>query len=466
MSSLLLELALETEVGAPIFGRRDGLLRRRYMPPPPPKPPPPKPKARASASGRSQAATGTVPKSSGQGSGGRGSGRASGSSPVVHGSHSEHHGSSSHPGQAHSQGGLHHGDKSPAPPAHSEGSSSHRRRQWGRRREETDSRRRWKVEALGKPSSEEGHEEPLPSIMADGPNHRRRMLAHAKQKATLAVGKTRQAIGLPPSTPAYAGPIKVLTYNVCWGCTCAYMGDRTAMQNDLKSTCMKKVKPSGAPREITQCSLNMARGIKQWSDDVGGYDLIALQEAMNPQGHDPLMHLASASSQYNVIQLNRLAMLSAYKKSVFGEPNVITGGGFFSERPAFLILVWDAHKLIFINFHNDHKSNNGFEQKLMTALDQDAFRKEFRKEYRVILAGDFNDSKGKLISAKIQLPWLRTALGIKKTAPSCCTSLVNVSLRGVGDFILDSNREVDNRIPKLYDIKIAQSDHRPVEAVL
>lgn len=259
----------------------------------------------------------------------------------------------------------------------------------------------------------------------------------------------------------------VLSYNICWGCISAQPRDRSAMYADLGRDCMKKVLPKGWSRKITQCADNMATGVKSYSDSIGGYDFLGFQEALVPFADDVVARL-NEKQAYEVVKLPRLPILTLYKKSRFTKPDVITGGGFKGERPSFMILVFDTEKLIYINVHNDHGSYTArFAYKFSRALEQDAFKiKSGRREYRVILVGDFNDIRA-LLPGKLKLPWMYEPLNLTTPlANTCCTAHIKKLATRPGDYIFDSASPATNRVPLGYDAKLAQSDHCPVEAVL
>merc|ERR1712061_930210 len=202
--------------------------------------------------------------------------------------------------------------------------------------------------------------------------------------------------------------------------------------------------------------------IAKYHADAGGYDLMAFQEASNfgdlrlrrrgvqmekvqfgaplEYKHSKGIHLGNPKKAW---------VVSLYNKMRMGRHDVAVPGIEKSDsgRP-YLILVFDAKRIIFINLHNTHqgKAYLGFRAKKrswkhfpeeMAETLQEAFaEKTERTNYRVILAGDFNDLSGKL-PGSLTLPWNGESLRLQEPlARTCCTSKLD-DLRKLkhGDYI-------------------------------
>lgn len=281
---------------------------------------------------------------------------------------------------------------------------------------------------------------------------------------------------------------KVLSYNICWGCMEADEGDNTGMKNGLKEKCSKNVGRIGSHGEnglglpITQCAINMGKAIPRYNEMIGGYDLLGFQEASNfgdlfldERGmdlevveHGLEMRRVHTKGQH-VGQPKKAWAVSAYNPGKLGHHDKVVRGAVLEGRP-FLVLIFDAKKLMFINVHNAQpNAGRKFAAMLETIHKElaESFRdRPERKEYRVIMVGDFNDRRARFPGC-LSMPWNGVTFHIEKPyAPSCCQTKLNEKSKSPGDFIFDSASVAVNRIPGTYSNKLAQSDHRPVEAIL
>lgn len=261
----------------------------------------------------------------------------------------------------------------------------------------------------------------------------------------------------------------VLTWNICWGCMVANEKDVTGMQKSLKTRCSAKSE-SYKGEAITPCAKNIGESIAMFHrSTAGGYDLVALQEA---KGSDDL-HVLERGVNLQSIKYSEetFALVSMYNQNRVGRHNAIVQGTFESdsERP-FLVLVFDSARLVFINMVNCHP--NGGANKSWKKWAEEIHRHVARKfqampkrwEYRVIVAGDFNDLDGKL-PGTIELPWLGSTLQLRRPYPlSCCQTKLGRDVPSTGDYIFDTAAIVRARIPKAYNDSLPMSDHRPVEA--
>lgn len=293
--------------------------------------------------------------------------------------------------------------------------------------------------------------------------------------------------------------IRVLTWNICWGCMEGDQADATGMRNDIGENCVKDIgvtgptAPNGLGNKITVCTQNMGNAMNSFFKSIGGYDFIALQEASNigylnfsadmklVEYGVPLPAVIDKGPKTG--ETKRAWLGVYYNMNYLGKHDGQVFGALESDetRP-FLALVFDAKKLIFINLHNcqpgrlavlkvakPRKSWDGFPEEIAAKLDVKFRSKPERKRYRVILTGDFNDLSGQL-PGNIVLPWNKARLQLKTPLlPSCCpTRLAEKDPARIspGDYIFDSATIATNRLPKGYQINLPQSDHRPVEALL
>lgn len=295
---------------------------------------------------------------------------------------------------------------------------------------------------------------------------------------------------------------KVLSYNICWGCMEADLRDKTAMKDDLKTWCMQREKFT-MPMEWTKkgennlgltrtrCATNIGKSIGEYNKQAGGYDFIAFQEASNfrdlllPARGVALRSVEwGASLKEDVLheqgkhkgQRKNTWINTLYNEKKMGSHSTkVTGVLKDDEGRPYMILIFDVKQVMFINFHNAQPRRSGgtnswsnFGSELNEQLEVEAFRdKPERKNYRVIMAGDFNDLHGKL-PGNVTLPWLsRVRLRLDKPMPkTCCSAQLDEDPRGYGDYIFDSHSVASNKVPSGFNRKLPQSDHLPVEAVL
>jgi len=297
-----------------------------------------------------------------------------------------------------------------------------------------------------------------------------------------------QSLRLMLTDSLFAQTYNVLTYNLCWGCMKGDLDDKTAMRNDLAKRCLKDtgklnitqgfgIQWKGATRfKVTQCALNMGSALEKYGEDIGGYDLVGFQEASNVEALDLANRGFSHMMGRRWGAPGRGRLVSLYNEQRVGNVSFASAGYEESNqgRP-FLILVFDGVRLIFINIHNCHpdegKSWTDFPNELHERSDlhkslQDGIEENpERKDYRVIMVGDFNDLEHKL-PGNIKMPWNGAKMDIQKPlVDSCCSTTLGINPIWPGDYIFDSFGPAANRLPKRHNKTIPQSDHWPVEAV-
>jgi len=289
---------------------------------------------------------------------------------------------------------------------------------------------------------------------------------------------------------------KVLQYNICWGCMEGDAADATGMNGQLRDECLKRTGEPGVGGQNgmgltrTKCASNMGKAIAKHYIEQNGYDFMAFQEASN--FGDLLLKengIKMAKIQYGanlsfahwqgihdgerkqawIVTLYNRKRLGKYDEAVASE---LTHA---ADRP-FMILIFDKKQLMFVNVHNCQpgrdtsmlkcKSWNTFTDDLAKALKEHFQANPDRKEYRVIVAGDFNDLHGKLPGC-VSLPWSGAVLKLARPmAKTCCESTLGRDVNHAGDYIFDSMSVASNNVPLGYNNRLAQSDHWPVEAVL
>lgn len=296
----------------------------------------------------------------------------------------------------------------------------------------------------------------------------------AKGNMEKAKGNTSSASSLSTAR------LRVLSYNICWGCMEADKKDVTGMVGDLGRQCMQKA--NGGSRTI--CARNMGAAILNYDKQAGGYHLMAFQEASKFDDLGlgvtlPNMEKVSnaakiTNSRFDLKETKYAFVVSLYSKKKFGQHDAVVRGTLRSDdgRP-FLIILFDKAQVVFINMHNcqpGHPVANPSWKKFLLEMEgrlKSLFaEKPERKKYRVILAGDFNDLKG-VLATTLRVPWLgQKKLETVRPPKSCCTSNLSAPTVHFGDYIFDSGAPSKVRVVPSYNSAKAQSDHRPVEAEL
>jgi len=279
---------------------------------------------------------------------------------------------------------------------------------------------------------------------------------------------------------------RVLTYNLCWGCMAGSTQDKTMMGwKDLAKRCPQRTERDASDKKawgkainVSSCAWYMGAGIGHYSEKAKGYDLIAFQGATKFED----LHLAERGVKlekktYAGHSDGSATVVSMYNDRKFGQPVQIEGiASNCSTMKPYLILIFDKKRLMFINIENcpySHRGSyswNGFLQEMHHKL-ADSFReKAARMKYRIILAGDFQDNArllGHPLASCLKVPWNEDRFNLQTPLPkSCCSGKLNDKMRSTGDYIMDTASQALNYIPASYDVKLPQSYHRPVEAIL
>lgn len=303
-------------------------------------------------------------------------------------------------------------------------------------------------------------------------------------------------------------PIRILTYNVCFGCMSGNDNDRTAQS--LPSNCIDTTTGTGTPE--LKC-LNNVKMMIQSADD---YDFIGLQEATNWNmifDHSKLQskmgYICSTGGQAEIVTFYDKGKYKALAtkcgdldKSNGGRPYQIT---FFENSDAsekFIII--NLHNGKGINFHTDNLqrllSNNIH---LGIVIPNDQYYTSYQEDNIVnitdilssfdncntIVMGDFNDSRYQIPQQNYwegfkpfnnvtnpRLSYLQniTVKSMSRPIKSCCnTEISNLSNRtyhSIGDYILiDTNKleyTTENQIADGYDNTVLTSDHLPIKSIV
>ncbi len=283
-------------------------------------------------------------------------------------------------------------------------------------------------------------------------------------------------------------PITVLSYNVSFEAM-------TNKSNPKFSAARlgKKCVPTKHNPRLTICAENMAHTIDNVATRVPGasIDFVAVQEASRWRE----LQKAAVKSLAN---MRSFGSIQGYTEMVtFYDMNKYNldkehAGGYNTERP-FQILVFknilDASGIIFINTHNPHPSEmpqsrfnfsdmDTHLSKAITAMNLS----DAEKAYRIIIAGDFNETGWYEISQNVKRSWapfstagITTTVSIGDPIYSCCmpdgewkdhrTGALAEGHRG-GDYIFDSHAAANIKLPIGYKPLKLQSDHLPVVAML
>lgn len=302
--------------------------------------------------------------------------------------------------------------------------------------------------------------------------------------------------------------IKILTWNISFGAMSGNDADRSSLP--LPETCRTKGVYRHDNGTIYTACLNNVVELIDNSGIVQNYDFVALQEATNweiiynksnelKRMVEYVYHKADLEDMVTFYDVNKYTLLAVKVGNL--EP----GGG----RPYQILFLegnLDRNFYIFINLHNGHHLNKyQFQQKLSENLQNAVVippRSRFidkhttevdvcslinGKEFKVIVAGDFNDH-GKNYWEDFQPFRYTTHVNLNKIVVkansqppfTCCapvTSQIGIRRNAgmdtlYGDYILVSNnlRVVrDNSIVQDFEYdadKKPTSDHLPVEIFL
>lgn len=258
-------------------------------------------------------------------------------------------------------------------------------------------------------------------------------------------------------------PLRILSWNICWGCVSENINDRTS--KELVKRCLR----IGGKK----CLSNIANVITHKK-----YDIVALQEAS--KWRDIQTILRNKGRDYDVISCrkNQEDMATFYNTNRLELMGHIDGD-ISRGRPYQMIEFYDRKEnkiFCFINLHNDHDiSKKDLQDIIMNGFDR--FKRSLNTSTLngIIMAGDFNDHyqnywKGFRINNSIKLS------SPIKPPKTCCTGRDNIRTYSshtdnmIGDYIIIDESEmlftVVNKIVSHFNYdgrNFPTSDHLPVE---
>ena len=301
--------------------------------------------------------------------------------------------------------------------------------------------------------------------------------------------------------------IKILSWNICWGCMAANVNsqyDITA--NNIATECFNRNKKGNH-----DCLNNIVEYI---DNEIIQFDIVGLQEATNyAQIYGKSVYLNQKMGIiHNSCGRGPAELVTFYNKLRFKINAVKTGDidKVNKGRPYHIIFMTDKidnTEYICVNLHNQHHHPINILQQVLSenlanAYDLSTDTTQYvlnlidlqlkpetnignfisGKDFKLILLGDFNDH-GNLDCWKGFVPFQYTPFSnlntlivstkIQQPPPkTCCTNgirpLANNDIL-YGDYILISNNmdyKINNTIPTNYNIRNITSDHLPIIAVV
>jgi hypothetical protein len=307
--------------------------------------------------------------------------------------------------------------------------------------------------------------------------------------------------------------LKVLSYNVSWGCSSIPpdTGDASAVEIAKKCKDVYGKNPPG----VTKCSDNMAKVI----DQGGPYDLIGLQEyPLSPRSGSGIVSKSQILTQMGLINhyVSERVQLNTFYNSRKLIPlyakvgDILPGNG----RPYHILFFGHKTKkgpiIIFINLHNANRRGYGkqklseiFSKNINLVIDLKSTPKDdylkldsrnetedisdflLNEEFEIIVVGDFNDTRGSNFWEGFnpfkRTPFIKIDKMVKNKNPpprTCCVGRSSIRQRenedsNFGDYILVSDGIIEREgsiiplHPKQYDAtKFPTSDHLPISSEL
>jgi endonuclease/exonuclease/phosphatase family metal-dependent hydrolase len=265
--------------------------------------------------------------------------------------------------------------------------------------------------------------------------------------------------------------VKVLTYNVCFGCMLGSEEDKSALP--LAMRCAKSAGDSSS----NGCLLQVARNIDKAGSICGGLDLIGLQEASAWK--------ALQAKSRELWQKTPVAVRVGKDELVLfvGDRYLIqwAGDGEVSGRPLQVVLLRDVRGggyTVVVHFHNNHEEKGTSEilQQSIANVKDIGWALDVARDCTVICMGDWNDS---LKARRGFKPFFKCAcspetaiIGVSaaSTLPrTCCsTDSYDKNMKFTSDYVL-SNRWCKNEVPTslLVDMMLHDaSDHYAILATI
>jgi hypothetical protein len=271
--------------------------------------------------------------------------------------------------------------------------------------------------------------------------------------------------------PRKMAVVKVLTYNVCFGCMSGSEEDKSALP--LAKRCAKSAEGSSP----NYCLLQVARNIDKAGSLCGGLDLIGLQEASAWKELQATSRELAEKTPVDVrVGKEELVLFVGSRYYIQW-----AGGGEVSGRPLQVVLLQDKRGggyTVVVHFHNNHKEKGTSDilQQSIANVKDVGWALDHAGDCTVICMGDWNDS---LKARRGFKPFLRCkcspdtvamCVSAASTLPrTCCsTDVYDKNMKFVSDYVL-SNRWCKNEVPVplLLDMMLHDaSDHYAVLATI
>lgn len=271
-------------------------------------------------------------------------------------------------------------------------------------------------------------------------------------------------------------PLKVLTYNVCFGCMLGSERDTSARRLALRCAA------SGSPPTANRCLKQVARNVDVAGDCCGGLDLVGLQEASAWELlRQHSRELAAKRPVVTQVGPEELVLFLDRRLEVLW-----LGEGAVSGRPLQLLLLRDLRdgaSLFVVHLHNHHRAQGATPVLLrsiaaVSGVNEALLRASEEENLTVLCMGDWNDAfvdrRGLRPFALCACPAPLRALTVSAVASmpkSCCSTEKEArgrTMAFVGDYVL-SNGECRNEIPERLLAALQSgdaSDHFAVLAVV
>jgi len=232
--------------------------------------------------------------------------------------------------------------------------------------------------------------------------------------------------------------------------------------------------PIAPGSRTTICAQNIAKLLENTTNAYGKLDFIALQEASRSDCLE--QQYPTLSTDYTKVwsKQDTEEIVTYYRKDRYHLEDKIESA--FNKGRPLQILIF-KEKLLFVNGHLRHKPvilEQVIHDKITAHLTAQGKNADHYKEYRIIMAADFNSEAYKKIkcpptSASFPGTSLQTDLNFLKH--TCCTTKVPASeadYHATYDYVLDSEKghRVKVEVPHVYDWATPKSDHLPVIAIL
>jgi hypothetical protein len=208
---------------------------------------------------------------------------------------------------------------------------------------------------------------------------------------------------------------------------------------------------------IAVCTMNSAKFLSQ-------YDLFAVQEVNSKYRDTFLQNITNPHRDFAFLASN--SILTGYDRKVMGDGQQLTHNMMIEsktdKRP--IQAIWfNKLRLLFINLHAPHHIDLKAVIEHACKSINNTLLHDNLKPNRVMIAGDFNDDTGQLITRSINAFGKIIRIPQGSTAPKTCCA--DSGYKFPGDYILDSQSDGHAYfgLPPGYNRKVTLlSDHDPV----